>query len=248
MNFMSRIMMLLFFTVVSSTVISTSAKALEPADKPQIENIIREYLLKNPEILGEMQEIYEARQNAEQVASQKKALEEKSNIIFASKYQSEIGAKDAKYTVVEFFDYNCPYCQRAMLDMENILAANPDVKFIIKEWPVLGQASYEAHVVSIAFSGLMPEKYHDFHKQLLGLKGRKGESKAIEVALSFGVDEKTLREEMAKPYILEALQQNNTIASDLGITGTPSYVIGDEVVFGAVGVDQINSRIQALKN
>jgi protein-disulfide isomerase len=238
---------LIVATLVSTIIFNTPAMALGPADRPEIEKIIRDYLIKNPEILGEMQEIYEVRQKAEQAANQKRTLEEKADIIFASPYQMEIGNKDAKFKVVEFFDYNCPYCQRAMGDMEKILEINPDVKFIIKEWPVLGQKSYEAHNISIAFNALMPEKYHEFHRKLLGLRGQKGEKRAMEVALSFGLDEKKLRVEMAKPYILEALRETNAIAADLGITGTPSYVIGDEVVFGAVGFDQINARLEALK-
>ena len=233
---------------LSALLFSTAAHALDDADKPQIEKIIREYLLKNPEILQEMQQLFEAKQKAQQVAMQQEALKQKSEVIFSSEYQVEIGDPDAKYKVVEFFDYNCPYCQRAMLDMEKILKTNPDVKFIIKEWPVLGQQSFEAHNVSIAFSKMMPEKYAEFHQQLLAMKGRKGEKNAIDVALSFGVDEQLLRAEMKKPYVLKALQENNSIANDLGITGTPSYVIGDEVVFGAVGVAKLMTHIEALRN
>jgi len=233
---------------LSALLFSTHARALDDNDKPQIEKIIREYLLKNPEIIQEMQQLFAAKQQAQQVAKQQDALKQKAQAIFDSKYQVEIGNPDAKYKVVEFFDYNCPYCQRAMLDMEKILKNNPDVKFVIKEWPVLGQQSYETHIVSIAFSILMPEKYHDFHQQLLGMKGRKGEKNAVELALTFGLDEQLLRAEMKKPYVLEALRENNSIADDLGITGTPSYVIGNEVVFGAVGVTKLMTHIEALRN
>ena len=86
----------------------------------------------NPEIIQEMQQLFEAKQQAQQVAKQQVALKQKAQAIFDSKYQVEIGNPDAKYKVVEFFDYNCPYCQRAMLDMEKILKNNPDVKFVIK--------------------------------------------------------------------------------------------------------------------
>ncbi|MCP4071939.1 MAG: DsbA family protein [Hyphomicrobiales bacterium] len=248
MKYTPRFAFAVLFISISTALFPTSTAALDAADRPEIEKIIREYLLKNPEILGEMQEIFEARQKAEQVAKQQETLTKKAEIIYSSKYQVEIGNPDAKYKVVEFFDYNCPYCQRAMIDMKKILETNPDVKFIIKEWPVLGQQSYEAHNVSIAFSTLKPEDYYEFHQKLLSIRGRKGEKKAIEMAVSFGVDEKLLRQEMAKPYIIEALRENNLIANDLGITGTPSYVVGGEVVFGAVGFDQLSSRINALKN
>ena len=232
---------------ISGILLNLPAHAIDSAEKAQIESIIREYLLKNPEIIPEMQEIYKLKQQTEQAAIQQKTLNEKAEIIFASKFQKEIGAKNAKYKVVEFFDYNCPYCQRAMIDMKKVIEKNPDVKFIIKEWPVLGQNSFEAHNVSLAFGNLMPEKYDEFHTKLLEQKGQKGKKRAIELALTLGADEKLLREEMEKPYIMEALRENNAIASDLGITGTPSYVIGDEVLFGAVGSEQINLRIEALR-
>ena len=226
----------------------TPANAIDADDKSAIEKIIREYLLSNPEILGEMQQAYEAKQEADQIASQKETLVERADIIYSSPYQIEIGDKDAKYKIVEFYDYNCPFCQRALGDMEKILAANPDVKFVIKEWPVLGEQSYKAHVVSIAFTKLKPENYHEFHKQLLNMKGRKGEAEAIQLALTFGVNENELRKEMQKPYVIETLRENNSIAEGLGITGTPSYVIGDSVIFGAVGVDQITSYIEKMRN
>ena len=248
MKFLTKILLPLVFAVISSIAFIIPAQSLEATDKPEIEKIIREYLLSNPEILSEMQEVYKAREAAAQAAMQQKTLREKADIIFSSKYQMEIGKKDAKIKVVEFFDYNCPYCQRAMFDMGKVLDKYPDVKFIIKEWPVLGQNSYDAHGVSIAFNELMPEKYYEFHQKLLGLKGQKGEKTAIEIAVLLGADEKSIRAEIAKPYILEALRENNAIAAELGITGTPSYVIGNEVVFGAVGFEQINSRIEALKN
>ena len=225
----------------------SSAQALDASDKPQIEKIIRDYLLSHPELLEEMQKAFETKQQADQVALQTKALKERADVIFSSPNQVEIGNPDAPIKVVEFYDYNCPFCQRAMGDMEKILAENPDVKFVIKEWPVLGEASFKAHEVSIAFTKLHPEKYHAFHKQMLNMKGRKGEVEAVALALSLGADESALRAEMKKPYVLETLRENNSIANDLGITGTPSYVIGDAVVFGAVGYDKISERIAAMR-
>lgn len=227
--------------------IAAPANAIDASDRPEIEKIIREYLLNNPQILGEMQAAFEANQKVAQAELQKKALSERADLIFSSPLQVEIGNKDAKYKIVEFYDYNCPFCQRALGDMEKILDANPDVKFVIKEWPVLGEKSYQAHVVSIAFAKLMPNEYPEFHKQLLNMRGSKGENEAIQLALMLGADESALRTEMSKPYVLETMRENNMLADSLGITGTPSYVIGDQVVFGAVGFDQITAHIKEMK-
>ncbi len=247
MKYLEKIATPLLVSLVVAALTSGIFMAYYSPDNSDFDKSIRAYLLKNPEILGEMQDIYDVRQATEQAAARKKTLSERADIIFSSKYQVEIGAKDAKYKVVEFFDYNCPYCQRAMYDMEKILEKNPDVKFIIKEWPVLGPDSLDAHNISIAFGKLMPEKYSEFHQMLLGLKGNKGGPTALQLALSLGADEEQMLEEMAKPYIRDTLAENNLIASELGITGTPSYVIGDKIVFGAVGFDQINSHIEDLR-
>lgn len=247
MTFINRYISAFFVTLFVAASAVVPAQALDANDTPAIEKIVREYLLSHPELLGEMQDAFEEKQKADQVASQAKALTQRADVIFSSPNQIEIGKKDAKYKVVEFYDYNCPFCQRAMGDMDKILASNPDVKFVIKEWPVLGENSFKAHEVSIAFTKLMPEKYPVFHKQLLEIKGRKGQNEAIALALSLGADEAALRAEMKKPYILETLRENNSLANDLGITGTPSYVIGDQVVFGAVGVDQLTARIEDMR-
>lgn len=246
MKFSVKLALPLLALFLSSAPLVSPANALDDTDKPEIEKIIRDYLLNNPGILSEMQAAQKTRKEAELVANQQKTLSEKANLIFSSKFQMEIGPKDAKYKVVEFYDYNCPFCQRAMVDMKKILATNPDVKFIIKEWPVLGQNSFDAHSVSIAFNTLMPEKYTEFHEKLLSLKGQKGKAKAVEIALTYGVDQQALLAEMEKPYVLDALRENNGLANDLGITGTPSYVIGDQVIFGAVGVDQLNASINKM--
>ncbi len=247
MKSINQLLMAALICIASFASFATPANAFDAKDKAAIESIIREYLLANPEILGEMQIAYEQKQKEEQIALQRKTLTERADVIFSSPNQVEIGNKDAKYKVVEFYDYNCPFCQRAMGDMDKILEANPDVKFIIKEWPVLGENSYKAHVVSIAFTKLHPEKYQEFHKTLLGMKGRKGEKEALALAVELGADEAAMREEMNKPYVLETLRENNSIATDLGITGTPSYVIGDQVVFGAVGVEQLTRAIKKLR-
>ena len=109
-----------------------------------------------------------------------------------------------KVTIVEFYDYNCAYCRHAIQDMRNLTAADPDLRFVLKEFPILGPDSQKAHVVSMAFHKLMPEKYGEFHNRLLGGQGRAGEASAIKVALSLGADEARLREVMKDPAIQAA--------------------------------------------
>jgi protein-disulfide isomerase len=122
-----------------------------------------------------------------------------------------------------------------------------DVRFILKEFPVLGEPSLEAHKVSLAFNRLMPEKAAQFHQELLTAEGRKDGAMAMALAVQMGADEATLKAESEKPEIMNAIREAYELADGLGITGTPSYVVGDEVVFGAVGYDQLNTRVANIR-
>ncbi|MBL4726881.1 MAG: DsbA family protein [Rhizobiaceae bacterium] len=220
--------------------------ALDAKDKSEVETIIRDYLLKNPEIFIEVQQALEAKQKLETASAQKRTLTEKHDLIYNSKHQLEIGDPNAPITIVEFFDYNCGFCQRALADMNRFIEEDKNVRFILKEFPVLGEASVQAHRVSLAFSRLMPEKVEEFHTELLSKRGRKNGKVAAELAMSYGVEEADLVAEMEKPYIVAAMREVYELADGLAITGTPSYIIGDQVIFGAVGYAQLKAKIAKI--
>lgn len=225
----------------------TMATAIEAGDRGQIETVIKEYLLANPEILIEMQKALEAKQQAARGAAQAKTLAEMKDRIFNSKYQIEFGAKDAPITVVEFFDYNCGFCQRALGDMQKLLETHKNIRFVLKEFPVLGEASVETHKVTLAFNQLMPQKAAEMHLALLGSGGRKDGTVAMAKAIELGANEAALKAEMEKPHVMEAMKEVYDMANGLGINGTPSYVIGNEVVYGAVGFDQLNVHVANMR-
>jgi protein-disulfide isomerase len=129
-----------------------------------------------------------------------------------------------------------------------LTSADPDLRFVLKEFPILGPDSTKAHVVSMAFRTLMPEKYGDFHNQLLGGQGRASEATAMKIALALGADETKLREEMKNPAINAAFEKTYELANKLAITGTPSYVVGNEVVFGALGQEVLAQKITEARN
>lgn len=222
------------------------AKA-ESLDRPAVEKIIREYLLENPELMIEVQDALEKKQRELQAAQQAATLEARKDDIYNSPNQMIIGDPDAPVTLVEFFDYNCGFCRRALADMDKIVSENPDVKFVMKEFPVLGEASLEAHRISLAIIRLYPELYDRFHRQLLSLDGRKDGQSALNLAVELGADAEALTAESAKPEIMDAVREVYELADGLGITGTPSYVIGEEVIFGAVGYDRLIPKVEALQ-
>jgi len=232
--------------VFCCTLLSSPALSQETLDKAGIEKIVREYLLTNPEILLEVQNALEAKQQQELAASQKEIITAQKEQIFSAPYHIEIGNPNAEITIVEFFDYNCGFCQRALTDMEIMLQSNNNIKFVMKEFPVLGEGSIEASRVSMAFSKLMPEKHAEFHTELLGLPGHKDANSAMDIAVKMGANKDAVLAEMENPKIIETIQATYGLANGLGITGTPSYIVGTEVVFGAVGHDQLDAKIKGL--
>ncbi|MDP3898300.1 MAG: DsbA family protein, partial [Mesorhizobium sp.] len=163
--------------------------------------------------------------------------------IFSSPYDGAIGNPNGKTTLVEFYDYNCGFCKRAVADMQALIDSDPDLRVVMKQFPILGPESQKAHVVSMAFRALMPEKWPEFHHTLMGGAGRAGEESAVAVALSLGADETALREEMKNPEIGKAINSTYDLANKLAITGTPSYVVGREVIFGALGKAVLEEKV-----
>ncbi len=212
-------------------------------DKAEVEKIVRDYLLANPEIIVEMQKILDDRERDAQRVAQIEAIRKAKEEIFNAGYDGVVGNPEGKVSIVEFYDYNCGYCKRAQDDMLALTAADPDLRFVLKEFPILGPDSTKAHVVSMAFRKLMPEKFEEFHNSLLEAPGRAGEASAIKIALDLGADEAKLREAMKDPSIQESFAKTYELAQALAITGTPSYVVGTEVVFGALGADVLSEKI-----
>lgn len=229
----------------SLCILTVSAPHAEEAiTKSDVENIVREYLLNNPELMLEVQEALELKQQENLAQSQKDIIAAEKENFLTAPYTIKIGNPKAKTTVVEFFDYNCGFCQRALEDMQTMLETNNDLQFVLKEFPVLGEGSLEAARVSMALSKVMPEIHAQYHISLLGLPGQKDGIRAMELAIEMGADRTSLESEMENPAIISAIQDTYTLANGLGITGTPSYIIGDEVIFGAVGHEELQEKLQ----
>ncbi len=224
------------------------ALALDDAQKKEIGAYINEYLVENPEILIEVQEALQKKQEAQQQAKAQSAITDNEKTIFTSPYDIALGNPKGDVTIVEFFDYNCGYCKRALSDMDEILKDDKNVRFVLKELPILGPDSLAAHKVSAAFRDLAPEKYGEFHRALLGAEGRATEESAIAIASGLGVSEADIRKTMTEKPHDDAVREAYSLANDLGITGTPSYVLGQEMVFGAVGADDLREKIANVRS
>lgn len=222
---------------------SAFAESFQEPQRDEIRDIVREYLLDNPEIITEALNVLELRQKQAEETARIGALSSLEEQIFNSNNQVVLGNPDGDVTLVEFFDYNCGFCKRAHQDMIALMESDPNLRVVLKEFPVLGQGSVEAARVSVAVNELAPEKYESFHLQLLLSPGQANEAKAMKTATDLGIDAEALKAALKGDRAAETIQEVYTIADALGLTGTPSYVVGKQVVFGAVGEDQLRQNI-----
>lgn len=214
-------------------VMASSGSPVATADRTAIEKIVREYILANPEILPEAMENLRGREVAKVVKANRKAIETP----FAGAWE---GAADADVTVVQFFDYNCGYCRSSMVDIDKLLAADKRVRIVYREFPVLGPDSENAARLSLAAA--KAGKYAAFHRAVYATGGT--EPRAAErIAKQLGVDLAFA----ADPTAQAEIDSNLNLARPLGMTGTPSWVIGDKVLTGAVGYDALKDAVAAAR-
>jgi Protein-disulfide isomerase len=224
-----------------------AAMALDDKQKEEIGAFIKEFLIANPEIMLDVQDALEQKQEEARLQQAQAAIENNQEALFSSANDVAFGNPKGDVTIVEFFDYNCGYCKRAMADMDKILASDSNVRFVLKELPILGEASVEAHKVSDAFRKIAPEKYLDFHRALLGSSGRADDAKAVAVAESLGVSEAQIRQTMKDNPSEDSVREAYQLATSLGVTGTPSYVVGKEAMFGAVGAATLEQKVSNVR-
>jgi len=223
------------------------ASAISDADRPAIEAIIKDYLLKNPEVLRDAIRELERRMKAADDQRRTEALKESRGLLENSPRGVVVGNPKGDVVLVEFFDYNCSYCKRALPDMFNLMKADPKLKMVMKEFPVLGKSSVDAARVSIAVRMQDPGKYLEFHRKLLGGRGEATYERALATAKEVGLDMARIEADLKSPEINATLEESAELSERLAISGTPTYVLGDEVVPGAIGFAALKTKIDAVR-
>jgi protein-disulfide isomerase len=226
---------------------SVRAQEFSKAQRGDIERIVHDYLVAHPEVLQEAMAELERRQTAAAVEKHKAAVKAHANALFNSPDQVTLGNPKGNVTFVEFFDYNCGYCKRAMSDMLTLLKTDSELKVVLKEFPVLGPGSVEAARVAVAVRMQAPKKYLEFHTTLLGGRGHADGVRARAVAKEIGLDMGRLEKDMKSPEVQKTLQHDFKLAEALGLNGTPSYVIGDNVIVGAIGLQGLQAKINTAR-
>jgi protein-disulfide isomerase len=215
--------------------------------RQEIGSIIKDYLLGHPEVLQLVMAELDKRQQAAEAEKRRAAVEENNATLFNSPHQVVLGNPQGNVTMVEFFDYNCGFCKRALPDMLTLLKTDPNLKFVLKEFPVLGEGSVEAAHVAVAarMQDVTGKKYIEFHQKLLGGRGPADKARALAVAKEVGFDMTRLEKDMGSDEVKRTIDEDMKLADVLGVNGTPSYVVGGEVVVGAVGLAALKEKIAA---
>lgn len=241
---------LAFVAALSGATLSPSRAAeFSDAQKAELGQLIRDYILKNPEVIQEAFEELDRKQKVAEADQQKKALLAVGPKLNSADEGIVIGNPKGDVTLVEFFDYNCGYCKKAMTDIMAMIKADPNLRVILRDFPVLGPDSIDASLVALAARSQFPgDKYMEFHQALLSSKGRIGKDRVFEVAKSLGADIDKLKKELDSGEPRKLVESTMRIADQLKIGGTPSFVIGDSLIVGAVGKDPLAGAVANLRS
>jgi protein-disulfide isomerase len=226
---------------------SPTAQTFSSDQQHEIETIIKNYLAQHPEAVQEAMDALDKRQKEADAEKARATIIDNKATLFNSAHQVVLGNPQGSVTMVEFFDYNCGFCKRALPDMVDLLKTYPDLKFVLKEFPVLGEGSVEAAHVAVAarMQDSSGKKYIEFHQKLLGGRGPADKARALTVAKEVGFDMARIEKDMDSDEVKTTIDEDMKLADALGVSGTPTYVVGDEVVVGAVGLDELKAKLKA---
>ena len=224
-----------------------SADEFTPAQKQELGAFIKDYLVNNPDVLRAAIEALDKHDKEAADAERQKVVSSQAGALFSSKYQATIGNPKGSATLVEFFDYNCHFCKGALPDVTKLMKDDPNLKLVLKDYPVLGPGSVEAAKVASAARNQLPgDKFWAFHSKLLATHGPVGKAEALAVARELGLDMDKLAKDMESPEIKSGLNEVMQLADALQINGTPTFVVGQDVVVGAVGYDQLRDKVDSV--
>lgn len=214
----------------------------DAAQEEAIRDIVRDYLVEHPEIIVEAIEALRQRQQVQEQENARQAVAANADALFDDPHAPVIGNPDGDVTIVEFFDYRCGYCKSVLPALVDLMEQDGNIRMVMKEFPILGPESRFAARAALAAraQGL----YSEFHLKLMQAKGELSEDAVMAIAESIGLDVDKLRDDMGSETIDRALQRNFELAERLSIRGTPAFVIGDELVPGAIGADQLRRLVE----
>jgi protein-disulfide isomerase len=221
-----------------------AAAAADPApsaQRQQIEQIIHDYIMAHPDVLVSSLRQADDKLHKDDEVKTSKAVDVHKTEVFNDPATPVGGNPRGDVSVVEFFDYRCPYCKQVQPSLEKMLQQDSQLRLVYKEFPILGPASVTA--ARAALAARAQGKYDQFHKAMMEAHGAVTDDTVYRVAGSVGLDIDKLKRDMAAPEVSQALKTNLKLADALGIRGTPAFIIGDKVVPGAIDLDALKGMV-----
>ncbi len=221
---------------------TAGGSAFTDEQKKALGEIIKDYLIKNPEVMIDVQNALDEKSQKDQDAKLKAFMADNAKSIYRAPNSSIAGDPNGDVTVVEFFDFNCGYCKRGFPEVQWLIQDDKKIRFVFKELPILAKGSEEA--AKVALAAKRQGKYWEFHQAMLGSKGQANEASALKVAESLGLDMGKLKTDMAGDDVKNELLDDLKLAKSLGVNGTPHFLVGDKAIPGAP--DDLHDQLEAL--
>lgn len=241
---------LIFVVAIISLIAGSALTALfvgkggSSAGGGNVEEAVRQVLEENPDLImnafqkgrAKAQE-EQAKKARENVAASRDKIEKSDKLPF-------VGNKDGDVVVAEFFDYSCGYCKRAFPDVMKLVEEDKNVKFVFIDFPILGPGSEIAARAALAVHLVKPEKYVDIHRELMEFQGQKTEETVMDLVKKAGLDVNVIKEKMKSSEVSAELQANRELGSEIGISGTPAFIVAGNLVPGAIPLDQMKGMVK----
>jgi protein-disulfide isomerase len=234
------------FALVLTSVVGLQEPAIaDTMSKEEFDARVRDYLLANPEVIMQAVQSLEARQREAEEKEAQTALAAQAEEVFRDPASPVGGNATGNVTLVEFFDYNCSYCRQVAPVMAQAEVADPQLRIVYKEFPILGAGSIYA--AKAALAAHKQGRYEDFHQALMKAKGQVGEPLVLRVAAEVGLDVTRLKTDMQDAAIQAAIDKNLELAQALRINGTPGFVVGDQILRGATDLATMKQMIEQAR-
>ncbi|HTN95621.1 MAG TPA: DsbA family protein [Nordella sp.] len=236
----------LLIAMIALLVLPAQAAEFNDVQKKELGDIIRQYLLDNPEVVRDAMQELERKQQVAEDSARTDSLKSMAPEIFHGKDDLIGGNPKGKVTMVEFFDYNCGYCKRAFPDVMKMIDADKDLKLVMKEFPILGPGS--VYAARAALASRKQGKYWEFHMAMMAHEGRIDEAVADQIAQATGLDVKKLKADMEADEVSQVINRNMQLADTLKIQGTPAFIIDETVIPGAVGYEALAAVVKQIRD
>lgn len=221
--------------------VSAMAGSFNDEQRKEIGEIVRQYLIENPDVLVEVSRELEKRQQVAEDEQRAEALAANAKDVFKSDGDLVVGNPDGDVTMVEFFDYNCGWCKKGLPEVLSLLETDKNLRLVLKEFPIFGGDSDYAAMAALA--SRKQGKYWDFHVAMLQHEGKITAQEVDRIATEMGMDLAKLKDDMRAPDVAEILQRNHQLAQALAINGTPAFIIDKTVVPGYLPKDGLMAAI-----